>query len=179
VVLLAAWFSLQVITNRFYRAEGIWRFGAGFSRTELPLAAAELIAELPRDVRVFNNYDIGSNLMYLAGSGGRPREVPIHTNSWAFPPCRRPRTSTSARADPPPLPALRRGGVRRRTTTPLIERLAADRGGRRPDRRSSSSFCRGPDGQLGLAAFLTRAFDVRAHVERAAPSRAGPPAAMP
>jgi len=33
--------------NRTYRAEGIWRFGAGFSPTELPLAASELIAELP------------------------------------------------------------------------------------------------------------------------------------
>ena len=176
VILLAAWWSFQAATDRFYRAEGIWRFGAGFSETEMPLAAAGFVAELPREVRVFNNYDTGSNLMYWAGPHGQPREVPIHTNSWAFPPLLTAENLDICQGRRPLAPFAERYGVgavvlnSAGTTAPLIERLAAD-----PqwvvaliDVKYVVFLRRdGPTAELARQRCLTRGmFDVRAHIER-------------
>ncbi|KKL77821.1 hypothetical protein LCGC14_2031060, partial [marine sediment metagenome] len=87
VVILSAWWGRAVVTNRFYREDpGIWRFGTGFSETNMPLAAAEICRELPPGVKVFTTYSTGSNLMYHARGPDGPLPVPILSNSWAFPP---------------------------------------------------------------------------------------------
>jgi len=84
-VVLSGWWMFSLITHRFYFAERRpWRFGAGVSKMLLPIDAADWIKAHRPAGRVFCGYDTSSNLLYLA----RPavEEVPILTNTWAYPP---------------------------------------------------------------------------------------------
>jgi len=82
-VLAVAW-TATVVNGRFYFVERRpWRFGLGLSRTVMPADAADWLTAHRRPGRVFCDYDSSSNLMYLT----RPHpEVPILTNTWAYPP---------------------------------------------------------------------------------------------
>jgi len=81
---LAGAVLVAVVTNRFY----FWderenRFGFGNSAVVLPLDAAEWLSRHRPAGRIFCDYDTSSNLMYFT----RPHpEVPILTNTWAYPP---------------------------------------------------------------------------------------------
>jgi hypothetical protein len=86
VLLLVAGLALSAwtVTNGLYFYEWrSWRFGAGWSRTTLPVSAAEWIDRHNPVGPVFADLDSSSNLMFLT----RPhREVPVLTNTWAYPP---------------------------------------------------------------------------------------------
>jgi len=83
VLLIAGWFSINVATQRFYFNErGPIRFGWGLSELHLPVAAAGWIAENPPPERIWCDYTSSSNLHYFAGGV----EVPVITNTWAYPP---------------------------------------------------------------------------------------------
>ena len=84
-IALAGWWLASVVTQRFYFSERkSWRFGGGLARTVLPIDAAEWIRTHRPAGKVFSGYDTSSNLLYFA----RPavEEVPILTNTWAYPP---------------------------------------------------------------------------------------------
>jgi len=82
--LLAAWWIVGVVSQRFYLSERrSWRFGVGLSRYTVPLDAAEWINAHQPAGRIFCEHDTSSNLMYFT----KPRrQVPILTNTWASPP---------------------------------------------------------------------------------------------
>jgi hypothetical protein len=88
LVLLAALLVVAIAGQSFYVSERrADRFGGGISRLEVPLDAAEwLKGNLPGHadgVRIFTDYNSSSNLYYFL----RPhRDVPILTNTWAYPP---------------------------------------------------------------------------------------------
>jgi hypothetical protein len=84
VILGAAIFTHSIVTNRFYIAEGrSMRFGTGIGATHLPVGAARwLDAHLP-DARVWCNMGNSSTLHFFTQPH---REVPILSNTWAYPP---------------------------------------------------------------------------------------------
>ena len=84
IVLLSVYWSVGVVTNRFYvKDESAERFGAGFNRLHFPLEAAEWINEHKPVGRMWTDFNLSSDLYYFT----RPhRDVPILTNTWAFPP---------------------------------------------------------------------------------------------
>jgi hypothetical protein len=84
VIASAATFTYSLVTNRFYVSEGHpMRFGLGISRTNLPIGAAQWIdAHLP-DARVWCDMVSSSTLHFFT----KPhREMPVLTNTWAYPP---------------------------------------------------------------------------------------------
>lgn len=84
VIAAATLFTFSIVSNRFYLAEGHpMRFGIGISRTTLPVGAAQWIdAHLP-GARVWCDMVNSSTLHFFT----KPhREVPIMTNTWAYPP---------------------------------------------------------------------------------------------
>ncbi len=96
VVLSAGWFSAAVVTNRFYFAERTPnRFAFGLSRLNLPVGPAEWLNErLPhqdlgrhgRAENVWVDFTDSSNFYFLRAAGGNATDVPILTNTWAYPP---------------------------------------------------------------------------------------------
>jgi len=74
----------SVVTNRFYWNERrAVRFGLGLARTVVPVAAAEWINTHQPRGRLWSDYNSSSNTMYFT----RPhRDVPVLTNTWAYPP---------------------------------------------------------------------------------------------
>jgi hypothetical protein len=84
VIASATVFASSIISNRFYLAEGHpMRFGIGISRTHLPIGAARWIdAHLP-EARVWCDMASSSTLHFFTEPH---REVPILTNTWAYPP---------------------------------------------------------------------------------------------
>ena len=87
----AGWCAVMVVTQRFWYAQRRpVSFGMGMSRLEMPLDAAEWInahctdlAAQGRRARLFCDFGPSSNLHFFT----RPhREVPILTNTWAYPP---------------------------------------------------------------------------------------------
>jgi hypothetical protein len=86
LVILAAgiYFTRTVADNRYYLAtEGTGRFGIGENKFMLPLDPAAWINENNPPGNVFTDYDSSSDLMYFT----RPRrEMPLLTNTWAYPP---------------------------------------------------------------------------------------------
>jgi hypothetical protein len=76
--------TFTVVTDRFY-ADERWptRFGLGVSRTVVPVGPAEWINRSQPVGRLWADYNSSSNVMYFT----RPhRDVPVLTNTWAYPP---------------------------------------------------------------------------------------------
>jgi hypothetical protein len=116
ITALALYWTSAVITSRYYFDERLpWQFGAGASTGGLPLAAAGKLRSLPPGPRVFTSFNTSSTVLFFgrpdSGVGEAPaagqaqpatqpaadhvrshtrapvfREVPILTNSWAYPP---------------------------------------------------------------------------------------------
>jgi len=79
----AAWLCLSVVTQRFYFGErSAVRFGVGLSQLQLPIGAAGWINANRPEGRIWTDYTSSSNVHYFTGG----REVPILTNTWAYPP---------------------------------------------------------------------------------------------
>ena len=84
VALLSVWWSVEVVTHRFHHSRG-WadRFGIGPARLHLPLGAVAWLNEHQPVGRMWTDFNCSSNLYYFS----RPhRDVPILTNTWAYPP---------------------------------------------------------------------------------------------
>jgi hypothetical protein len=73
-----------VLTQRFYINESRpTRFGLGISETAMPLSAAQWINRNAPAGRLWTDYNTSSNLYWFT----RPhRDVPVLTNTWAYPP---------------------------------------------------------------------------------------------
>jgi hypothetical protein len=85
VVLAAALaFAYGIASSRFYKEEGYpFRFGAGLSPIEVPLTAAAWLDRHLPGKRVWCDFRNSSNLHFFT----RPhRQVPIVSNTWAYPP---------------------------------------------------------------------------------------------
>ncbi len=80
----ALWWTVSIVSNEFYASERrSWRFGLGVSRVMIPVEAAEWINRHAPAGNVWCDFANSSNLMYLT----RPhRDVPILTNTFAYPP---------------------------------------------------------------------------------------------
>ena len=79
-VVLSAW----TVTNGLYFHDGLsWRFATGWARTTVPVSAADWISRNNPSGRVFTDEPSCSNLMFLTQPH---RDVPLLTNTWAFPP---------------------------------------------------------------------------------------------
>ena len=73
-----------VLTQRFYSYENRpTRFGLGVSETALPLSAARWINSNAPAGRLWTDYNTSSNLYWFTGAH---RDVPVLTNTWAYPP---------------------------------------------------------------------------------------------
>ena len=84
VTVIAAVFTYSIVTHRFYLAEGHpMRFGSGLSRAYLPIGAAEWLDEHRPGARVWCDMVSSSTLHYFTLPH---REVPILSNTWAYPP---------------------------------------------------------------------------------------------
>ncbi len=170
----AGWWTVSVASNRFYFSERRpWRFGWGVSKITIPLEAAKWIDTHKPTGKVFCDYGTSSNLMYFI----QPEyEVPILTNTWAYPPyvMKQVRDITTGRCDFAPMAAqydistvvLRLS----HDTAPLIKTLAAG-----PDWMvvhvgvSHVVFLRrgGANAELAKSLGITkRSFDVSEHIER-------------
>ena len=84
VAILSVALGWLVATNRFYfyehRAD---RFGLGVSKLNVPTEAGRWLSEHNPRGRLWTDYDASSNLYYLT----RPHpNIPILTNTWAYPP---------------------------------------------------------------------------------------------
>src|SRR5262249_29826965 len=77
-------FCCGIVTSRFYKEEGVpIRFGIGLSKSGVALAStAWLDANLPGK-RVWCDFGNSSNLHFFTHPH---REVPILSNTWAYPP---------------------------------------------------------------------------------------------
>ncbi|MHC4718336.1 MAG: hypothetical protein ACYS5V_15295 [Planctomycetota bacterium] len=87
IVMLPFWMFSQVVTGKFwYGQRQPNSFGLGLCRLEMPLDAAEWINRHcpdPADGRLFTDFGPSSNLHYFT----RPhRQVPVLTNTFAYPP---------------------------------------------------------------------------------------------
>jgi hypothetical protein len=72
-----------VITQRFYSYESRpMRFGLGISEAALPMSAARWINRNAPAGRLWTDYNTSSNLYWFTGR----RDVPVLTNTWAYPP---------------------------------------------------------------------------------------------
>lgn len=86
LALSAAW-TFGVATNRFYYAERKpWRFGAGCSNVDIPVATYQAAVFLARDTRIFCSFNVSSNLLFFGTAGSARLELPILTNALAYPP---------------------------------------------------------------------------------------------
>ncbi|HET6430499.1 MAG TPA: hypothetical protein VFJ30_18960, partial [Phycisphaerae bacterium] len=87
VIAIAAWWTAGAVTGRIYYAQRLpWRFGAGWSAKDLPIAAAGMLTDLPEGVRTLTTFNDGSNMIYFGRRGGEFLSVPVLTNTWAYPP---------------------------------------------------------------------------------------------
>ena len=82
LTIAGAWGIFSVVTHRFYRNERrAIRFGLGVAPTVVPVGAARWLAGNKPTGRVWTDYNSSSNVHYFAG-----RDVPVLTNTWAYPP---------------------------------------------------------------------------------------------
>jgi len=81
---LGSFGAFTVVTHRFYLHDGrAVRCGLGVARTVVPVAAAQWISRHDPPGRLWTDYNSSSNAYYFT----RPhRDVPILTNTWAYPP---------------------------------------------------------------------------------------------
>ena len=83
LLLAGAFGAFGVLTQRFYSYESRpTRFGLGVSETALPLSAARWINSNAPAGRLWADYNTSSNLYWFTGC----RDVPVLTNTWAYPP---------------------------------------------------------------------------------------------
>jgi len=84
VLACSAYWIVSVVTNEFYYRDRLpWRFGAGVSQLTVPLDAADWLGRNRPAGRVWTDYNSSSNLHYFT----QPHpDVPILTNTWAYPP---------------------------------------------------------------------------------------------
>lgn len=86
VLILSVYWTVGVVSGRFYYTERRdWQFGGGTTIRDIPLRMSRLIRSLPRDVRVFTSYNVSSTVLYFSRDERGFRDVPILTNTWAFP----------------------------------------------------------------------------------------------
>jgi len=82
--LAAAAFTGSIVTHRFYLAEDQpMRFGLGLSRANLPIGAAGFLDEHLPDAQVWCDMASSSTLHFFTVPH---RDVPILSNTWAYPP---------------------------------------------------------------------------------------------
>ncbi len=82
-IVLGGLLSYWVVSDRMYFSQRRFdRFGFGRSELSLPVRAAEWINDNKPAGRVFCDYSTSSNLLYLMQP---PREVPVLSNTWAYP----------------------------------------------------------------------------------------------
>jgi hypothetical protein len=84
VIVLVVVGGYQMVTGKLYEADNVsTRFGFGLSNTVLPVGAASWLNEHAPDARVWCDFQSSSTLRFFT----RPhKEVPILTNTWAYPP---------------------------------------------------------------------------------------------
>jgi len=84
IIIVATFFSLSVVKNNFYYNErSPWRFGLGISRLMVPLGPARWLNTHQPAGRMWTGFNGSSDWHYFT----RPhRDVPILTNTWAYPP---------------------------------------------------------------------------------------------
>ncbi len=81
---LAVWSTVSIVTGRFYFSRGrVWRFGLGVSKINVPVGAAEWINRHKPPGNLWCDFADSSNLMYLTDGH---RQVPLLTNTFAYPP---------------------------------------------------------------------------------------------
>jgi len=84
VILLSIYGGSQILSGKLYEADALpTRFGLGLSNTVLPIGAANWLNEYAPDARVWTDFQTSATLHFFT----RPhKEVPILTNTWAYPP---------------------------------------------------------------------------------------------
>jgi hypothetical protein len=83
-IVLSGVTAAYVVSQKFYTSEDLyWRFGWGPSRMRLPLDAAEFLNRTRPVGRLWVDYDTSSNFHFLTHPH---QDVPILTNTWAYPP---------------------------------------------------------------------------------------------
>jgi hypothetical protein len=84
VVTLSVYGGFQIINGKLFDADRIYtHFGFGISNTWLPIGAAEWLNEYAPDARIWCDFDISSTLRFFTHPH---KELPILTNTWAYPP---------------------------------------------------------------------------------------------
>ena len=86
VIAFASYWTVSVVTDHFYYDQrSPTRFGAGHSSLHIPVDASRLLSQMPGNVRVFTSFNLSSTVMYFGREDQRFRQVPILTNTWAYP----------------------------------------------------------------------------------------------
>ncbi|MEZ5332837.1 MAG: hypothetical protein R2991_12480 [Thermoanaerobaculia bacterium] len=86
LVAVAAVWAVSIVTGAFYDQEGRPdRFGSGLSTWFIPVEATRYVRDLPRDAAVFTTFNASSTVLYFSRDGATFRELPILTNTWAYP----------------------------------------------------------------------------------------------
>jgi hypothetical protein len=86
LILASGYWTVRVVTSGFYYDERrTWRFGWGAARRDIPVELARLLPALSDEGRTFATYNVSSTVAYFGAGGGDVREVPILTNTWAYP----------------------------------------------------------------------------------------------
>ncbi len=81
--LLAAWWTIGVVSNRFYvSTDRSWRFGSGVSQLDLPVGPAAFLDANLEPQPLFVDQATSSSIAFFARSA---RGVPLLTNTWATP----------------------------------------------------------------------------------------------
>ena len=84
VFALSFYGGYQVVTGKLYEADLLFnKFGFGISRTRLPIGAAEWLNSHAPDARLWSDFDNSSTLRFFTSPH---RDLPILTNTWAYPP---------------------------------------------------------------------------------------------
>ena len=78
-----AFLGVWIATSRIYQPQYQLRFGMGVSRVMVPFAPAKWINEHVPKGRIWTDFISSSNLFILLDP---PRNLPIITNGWAYPP---------------------------------------------------------------------------------------------
>jgi hypothetical protein len=84
VIALSVYGGYQIVSGKFYEADGLpTRFGFGISDTILPIGASHWLNEYAPEARVWCDFSSSSTLRFFT----RPhKELPILSNTWAYPP---------------------------------------------------------------------------------------------